>query len=339
MARFKNKKNGRVMEIIQEDKKYKTVLIRFEDNDEETQISTSTFKRWYEQLDDDDEDYEDDDLEEDDEDEDSEYDDDEEDEDDEDLDEDDDDEEEEDEDSDDEEEDEDSDDEDEDEDEEEEDEDDDSDEDDEDDEESEEDEDDEEEVDDDEDEQNDEEDEDDEEEEPAPKKSKSSDKKAPKVKEKKPAAPRKKSEESDAVKELVDYAEDCVKEQDGEIFQPQSQPRNRAFKVGGHMYARLLYSVKAVTVACRKEAVSGIGIKPTKTINHMFSELYTYEKLDKTAKANIKKLLKASFDYQLKKNQGTDKSKAKKEKAAPKKEAKTSTKSKATGKKNSKKEK
>ena len=324
MARFKNKKNGRVMEIIQEDKKYKTVLIRFEDNDEETQISTSTLKRWYEQLDDDDEDYEDDDLEEDDEDEDSEYEDDEEDE------------EEEDEDSDDEEEDEDSDDEDEDEDEEEEDEDDDSDEDDEDDEESEEDEDDDEEVDDDEDEQDDDED-DDEEEEPAPKKGKSSDKKAPKAKEKKPATPRKKSEESDAVKELVDYVEDCVKEQDGEIFQPQSQPRNRAFKVGGHMYARLLYSVKAVTVACREEAVSGTGIKPTKSINHMFSELYTYEKLDKAAKANIKKLLKASFDYQLKKNQGTDKPKAKKEKEAPKKEAKTSTKS--TGKKNSKKEK
>ena len=334
MAKYRNKKNGRVMEIIQEDKKYKTVLVRFEDNDEETQISTSTLKRWYEELDDEDEDYEDDDeeLEEDDEeeeDEDSEDEDDEEDEDDSDEEEDDD----EDEDSDDDEEDEDSDDEDEDEDQEEEDEDDDSDEDDEDDEDSEE-----EEVDDDEDEQDDDED-DDEEEEPAPKKGKSSTKNAPKSKEKKAAAPRKKSEESDAVKELVDYAEECVKEQDGEIFQPQSQPRNRAFKVGGHMYARLLYSVKAVTVACRKEAVSGTGIKPTKTINHMFSELYTYEKLDKTAKANIKKLLQASFDYQLKKNQGTDKPKAKKEKAASKKEAKTSTKSKATGKKNSKKEK
>lgn len=295
MAMYKNKKNGRIVEVLEEDKKYKTVLIQFQDTEEEHQISTATLKRWYEPIEDDeDEDYEDDeDFDEDDEDleedEDEEEDDEEEDEEDE-------------EDSDDEEDD---------------------------DEESE----DEDEDDEDEDseEEEDEEDED-EEEEPASKKSS-------KKSVKKERTPRKKSEESDTVKELVDYVEECVKEQDGEIFQPQSQPRNRAFKVGGHMYARLLYSVKSVTVACRKEAVSGTGIKPTKSINHMFSELYSYDKLDKTAKTNIKKLLKASFEYQLKKNQSSDKVKAKKEKAAPKKEAKTSTKSKATGKKNSKKEK
>ena len=98
------------------------------------------------------------------------------------------------------------------------------------------------------------------------------------------------------------------------------------------MYARLLYSVKAVTVACRKDAVDKLGIKPTKSINHMFSELYTYEKLDKTAKANIQKLLKASFDFQLQKNQGAEKPKTKTKKEAP-------AKTKSTGKKNSKKEK
>ena len=84
------------------------------------------------------------------------------------------------------------------------------------------------------------------------------------------------------------------------------------------MYARLLYSTKAVTVACRKDAVDKTGLKPTKSINHMFSELYTFEKLDKTAKANIKKLLKVSFDYQLAKNNAGPKPKAKK---ADKKEA------------------
>ena len=303
---YKNKKNGRIVEVLEEDKKYKTVLIQFQDTEEEQQISTSTLKRWYEPIEDDeDEDYEDDeDFDEDDED----------------LEEDDDEEEEEEE----EEDEEDSDDEDD------EDEDDDSDEEEDDEESEDEEEDDEDEESEDEDDEEDEEEE--EEEEPTPKKSS-------KKSVKKERTPRKKSEESDTVKELVDYVEECVKEQDGEIFQPQSQPRNRAFKVGGHMYARLLYSVKSVTVACRKEAVSGTGIKPTKSINHMFSELYSYDKLDKTAKTNIKKLLKASFEYQLKKNQSSDKVKAKKEKAAPKKEAKTSTKSKATGKKNSKKEK
>ena len=296
MAKYRNKKNGRIAVMLEEDKKYKTVLLQFEDNDEETQISTSTLKRWWEAVEEDedeeydeDEDYEEDEDYDEDEDEDEEEQDEDDDEEDEEDEEDDEDDDEDTEDEDLEEDSEDVDDE-EDEDSDDEDEDDDSDEDDE------------------EEEQDDEE----EDEEPAPKKSKKP------AKEKKPAAPRKKSEESKEVKELVEYSESCATEQGGEIFQPQSQPRNRAFKVGGHMYARLLYSTKAVTVACRKDAVDKTGLKPTKSINHMFSELYTFEKLDKTAKANIKKLLKVSFDYQLAKNNAGPKPKAKK---ADKKEA------------------
>ena len=70
MAMYKNKKNGRIVEVLEEDKKYKTVLIQFQDTEEEQQISTSTLKRWYEPIEDDeDEDYEDDeDFDEDDED-------------------------------------------------------------------------------------------------------------------------------------------------------------------------------------------------------------------------------------------------------------------------------
>lgn len=299
MAKYRNKKNGRIAVMLEEDKKYKTVLLQFEDNDEETQISTSTLKRWWEAVEEDeDEEYdEDEDYEEDEESEDY-------DEDEEDYDEDEDEEEQ------------DEDDDEEDEEDEEDDEDDDEDTEDEDLEEDSEDVDDEEEEDEEEDsdeeDSDEEEDEEEEDEEPAPKKAKKP------AKEKKPAAPRKKSEESKEVKELVEYSESCATEQGGEIFQPQSQPRNRAFKVGGHMYARLLYSTKAVTVACRKDAVNKTGLKPTKSINHMFSELYTFEKLDKTAKANIKKLLKVSFDYQLAKNNAGPKPKAKK---ADKKEA------------------
>lgn len=304
MAKYRNKKNGRIAVMLEEDKKYKTVLLQFEDNDEETQISTSTLKRWWEAVEEDeDEEYdEDEDYEEDEESED--YDEDEEDydedEDEEEQDEDDDEEDEEDE-EDDEDDDEDTEDEDLEEDSEDVDDEEDEDSDDED-----------EEDDSDEDDEEEEQDDEEEDEEPAPKKSKKP------AKEKKPAAPRKKSEESKEVKELVEYSESCATEQGGEIFQPQSQPRNRAFKVGGHMYARLLYSTKAVTVACRKDAVDKTGLKPTKSINHMFSELYTFEKLDKTAKANIKKLLKVSFDYQLAKNNAGPKPKAKK---ADKKEA------------------
>lgn len=328
MAKFRNKKNGREIEVIQEDKKYKTVLVRFLDDDSEQELSTSTLKRWYEEVEDDDDEYEDDeDLDEEEEDEDEDYDDD-----DDDVDEDDDD-------SDDEEDEDEEEDDDDSEDDEEDEEELDDEEEDEDDEEEDSDDEDSEDLDDDDDEDEDVEDEEDEEEdEPAPKKGKG--KKAPEpkkaAKSKKPAAPRKKAENSAEVNALVEYVESEVEAQGGEIFQPQSQPKNRAFKLGGHMYARLLYSVKSVTVACRAEAVKGTGLKPTKSINHMFSELYSYEKLDKTAKANIKKLLKASFDYQLKKNQGAEKpaKKSKKEKEAPAK-----TKATKTGKKDSRKEK
>ena len=246
-ARIRNKKTGRIAVIVEEDKKYKTAIVQYEDDGKEQNIASSTLKRWWEPVDDDDEDViDDEDAIDDVDDDDDDY-----------------------------------------------------------------------EYEDDEDEEDDEED--DVEEDPeevededlagdgTPLKEVGKEIAAQAKKKvqaaKKESTPRKKSGESDEVKELVKYAESYVKKQKGEIFQPESQPRNRAFKVGGHMYARLLYSKSSVTVACRKDAVAKTRLNPTKSINHMFSELYTFTKLDKKAQDNIVKLLDASLAFQKAKNE------------------------------------
>ena len=58
-AKYRNTKNGRVAVVIQEDLKCKTVLLQYEDDGKEQQISTSTLKRWWQELDEDDEEVDD----------------------------------------------------------------------------------------------------------------------------------------------------------------------------------------------------------------------------------------------------------------------------------------
>ena len=66
-ARYRNKKNGKIAVITQEDPKFKTAMLEYEDDGREQQVSFSTLKRWWEEIDDDEEvlddeeDYEDDD--------------------------------------------------------------------------------------------------------------------------------------------------------------------------------------------------------------------------------------------------------------------------------------
>lgn len=74
-TRYRNKQNGKVAVVMQEDAKYKTALIQYEDDGKEQEISFSTLKRWWEEIEDDDEVVDDEDLEEDDleDDEDEEY--------------------------------------------------------------------------------------------------------------------------------------------------------------------------------------------------------------------------------------------------------------------------
>lgn len=247
-ARYRNKKNGRVAVVVQEDQKYKTSLIQYEDDGSEQQVSNSTLKRWWEQLDDDDEE-----MDEvvDDQDDDEEY-----------IDDDD------------------------------------------------------EEYEDDEDGEEDTVEDDDEEEEaeeevveeePAPRKSrgkKDTVKPANEVKK----AVKKKAEPNPKVMEMLDYVISVVKEQGGEIYTPASQSGTRAFKVGGHMYARLLTTRSAVTVTCRAVVTDDIA-EPTKKINHMFANLYTYESMNATDKKLVKKLLQASLKYQEEKNENSGKNK------------------------------
>lgn len=54
-ARYRNKKNGKVAVITQEDPKFKTAMLEYEEDGREQQVSFSTLKRWWEELDEDDE--------------------------------------------------------------------------------------------------------------------------------------------------------------------------------------------------------------------------------------------------------------------------------------------
>lgn len=50
--KYQNKKNGKVATLVEQNEKFKTVMLEFEDGSSQS-ITSSTFKRWWKKLDDD----------------------------------------------------------------------------------------------------------------------------------------------------------------------------------------------------------------------------------------------------------------------------------------------
>lgn len=50
MARFINKQNGRIVELLSTNEKFKTVCVKFEDDGTTRDFSSSTWKRWWKEL-------------------------------------------------------------------------------------------------------------------------------------------------------------------------------------------------------------------------------------------------------------------------------------------------
>ena len=110
--------------------------------------------------------------------------------------------------------------------------------------------------------------------------------------------------ESNSIQDVMDYTLSAVRKLGGEIFVPASGVKMRTFKVGGHMFAKLNYSSKSITLACRSKAVS---ISPDKTINHLFDAGYLFTCLDEETKHKISTLLTESYNYQHLKNKEKNK--------------------------------
>lgn len=120
------------------------------------------------------------------------------------------------------------------------------------------------------------------------------DKKAPKVKkEKTPRTP------NPEVTKIIDYVLEQLSKLDSniEVFTPEKAPKVRAFKLAGHMFARMNISTTHVSICCRTKAVS---IIPTKFTHHMFDGIYEIRNLSNLGL--IDALLKSSFEYQKNKN-------------------------------------
>ena len=120
------------------------------------------------------------------------------------------------------------------------------------------------------------------------------DKKAPKVKKEK--TPRTVNPE---VNKIVDYVFKKVLSMGKgvDVFTPDKAPKVRAFKVDGHMFARMNIATSHVSICCRSKVVTVI---PTKFTHHMFDAIYEIKDLSNPGL--IDTVLKESFEYQKNKN-------------------------------------
>lgn len=115
------------------------------------------------------------------------------------------------------------------------------------------------------------------------------------------AAPKKSKKKADEpaidVTPVIDWICGKVEAMGAEVFTPEKAPKVRAFKLDGHMFARLNISKKQVTLCCRSAAVADVNIPVDKAQNHMFDVCFVYTDLKK--KAIIAQLLEASYKYQV----------------------------------------
>lgn len=110
-----------------------------------------------------------------------------------------------------------------------------------------------------------------------------------------------KSEPEPWVDEALQFIFNFVKDNQDEVFTPANGIKMRSLKTGGHMYAKIDFSGKSVTVAVKSIAVK--NDTPTKRINHMFDYGYVFKsELSATDKELIHKLLTDSRDYRISKN-------------------------------------
>lgn len=118
-------------------------------------------------------------------------------------------------------------------------------------------------------------------------------------KEKKERKPRQTKPANPEVDTIIDFIETEVMKAGGETFAPEKAPKVRAFKIDGHMFARINISKTSVSLCVRSKAIK-VKEAPDKTQNHIFDAIYVLTDLSKTDL--ICALLHQSFGYQKSKN-------------------------------------
>ena len=113
-----------------------------------------------------------------------------------------------------------------------------------------------------------------------------------------------KAKKAKAVKEvnteipkIMEYIEKKVTALGAEIFAPEKAPKVKAFKIGGHMFARMNFSSNRVCLCCRSKAVTEQADASQK---HIFDSIFIFTDLSR--KTLIDSLIKESFKYQTTKN-------------------------------------
>lgn len=104
------------------------------------------------------------------------------------------------------------------------------------------------------------------------------------------------------IEELKNYIFSEVTKMDAEIFTPAKDIKMRSFKIGGHMFMKMNYSNKSVTLAVRGKCLTEDISLPDRNINHMFDAVYIFTENNSVNKKLISDLLKISMNHQIYKN-------------------------------------
>ena len=136
--------------------------------------------------------------------------------------------------------------------------------------------------------------------------------------EKKERKPRQKKEMAADVKALHEYILSTCEQIGGTVFVPAKEMKFRGLKAGKHMFIKYSWTNTAVILQVRAEA---LGLDAPKTpCKHTFNDKYKFEEDTEENRAEIFRIMKTCYDWQLCQNLAREEKKTKTKSKKEKKE-------------------
>jgi len=133
----------------------------------------------------------------------------------------------------------------------------------------------------------------------------------PEKEEKKERKPRQKKETAPDVLTLHNYILDTCEKLGGVVFVPAKEMKFRGLKVGKHMFVKYHWTNNSVILQVRAEA---LGLeKPVTPCNHTFNDKYMFSIDTPETRAEIFRIMKTCYDWQLCRNLAREEKKETKE--------------------------
>ena len=123
---------------------------------------------------------------------------------------------------------------------------------------------------------------------------------------------RQKKEMAEDIKALHEYVLNTCEQLGGVVFVPAKEMKFRGLKAGKHMFVKYHWTNNSVILQVRAEAL-GLDA-PKNPVNHTFNDKYIFREDTEETRAEVFRIMKMAYDWQVCRNLAREEKKTKKQK-------------------------